>query len=472
MARYIIDKIYRLRGWYKLPTGLYDTNQRTAVFFDSQIYELLLNCDAVHDFDESSLSGHQKKILEKLIEEKTIRKAGRWDILLPEQRYRTYPARYRKSAHWSITGGCNLKCRHCFMSAPHAKHGSPSTKQLMDIIDQFEECGIFNVDITGGEPLIRKDFEQIVRRLNDKDIRINTIYTNGWLVDGSILDMLEQNGTHPSFNISYDGAGKHDFLRGVPGAEERVIRALRLLKERNYSVSCSMSLHRGNIDTLRGTVKLLSGLGVRSLKCSSMIDAGEWTDPELEGLHLSLKEEFEAAEKYIPRYFEDDAPLNIMLDGAFMFEKNNPEGWGIYYKRECTRDEENDTLSCSVLKDSFYLGADGMVAPCQGMCDTGFAKNFNSLRDHRLSDILRESDYVRLSYATVGDVRRGNDKCRNCDYIDRCSASCRNSALMEDGNYYGADPAACYFFENGWEKRITDAAQGPYEEYLRRNPTG
>ena len=129
------------------------------------MYQMLLHCDANHDFDENSLSDHQKKIFAKLIEEKTIRKAGRWDILLPEQRYRTYPARYRKSVHWSITGGCNLKCRHCFMSAPHAKHGSPSTGQLMDMIDQFEEYGIFNVDITGGEPLIRKDFEQIVRRL-------------------------------------------------------------------------------------------------------------------------------------------------------------------------------------------------------------------------------------------------------------------------------------------------------------------
>ena len=63
-----------------------------------------------------------------LTDEEVIREAGRWDFLLEEQRYHAYPARYRRNVHWSITGTCNLRCRHCFMSAPHAKHGMPSTR--------------------------------------------------------------------------------------------------------------------------------------------------------------------------------------------------------------------------------------------------------------------------------------------------------------------------------------------------------
>ena len=470
MERYIIDKRYRLRGWYKLPTGLYDTARRQAVFFDPQFYELLLQCNADHDFDADLLSDQERTFLEKLIAEKIIRPAGKWDILLPEQEYQAYPARYRKSVHWSVTGACNLKCRHCFMSAPHAKHGSPTTEQLLDIIDQFEECGIFNVEITGGEPLIREDFEEIVQRLKEKDIRINTIYTNGWLVNEKLLDMLEENGMHPSFQLSFDGIGKHDFLRGVPGAEEKTIEALKLLKERGHTVSCSMCLHKGNIDTLRDSVKLLARLGVSSLKCGSMMDMGEWQSPELKELHLSQEEELETFEDYIPLYFEDDAPLGIMMSGAFLYEKGNPNGWGIYYKRECPREEEDRMLSCPVLKGAFYLGADGLVAPCQGMCDTSFAKHFPGLKEQRLSDILKESDYVRYSYATVGDVRRGNDECRKCDFVDRCAASCRNSALIEGDNYYGVDPEACFFFRNGWEERIKKVAQPAYEEYIKRNP--
>jgi radical SAM protein with 4Fe4S-binding SPASM domain len=470
MARYIIDKRYRLRGWYKLPAGLYDTVCRQAVFFDPHLYELLLGCNAGHDFDKDTLSEKEVKFLESLLKEKIIRNAGRWDVLLPEQRYKVYPARYRKTVHWSITGACNLKCRHCFMSAPHAKHGSPTTEQIMDVIDQFEECGIFNVDITGGEPLIRKDFETIVRRLQEKEIRINTIYTNGWLVNDRLLDILEQNGMHPAFQLSFDGIGQHDFLRGVPGAEEKTICALKLLKERNHHVSCSMCVHKGNSETIRDSVKLLAELGVKSLKCGSMMNMGEWQSPDIKKLHLSEEESLEIIERYIPLYFEDGAPLSIMLEGAFVFEKDNPDGWGIYYKRECSQEEENDTLACPVLKDSFYLGPDGMVAPCQGMCDTDFAQSFSDLHSQRLCDILKESEYVRLSYATVGDVRRRNDECRKCEYVDRCAGSCRHSALIEGNNYYGVDPQACYFFKNGWEERITAAAQKAYEAYMKRKP--
>ena len=40
--------------------------------------------------------------------------------LLPDQEYRLYPNRYIKTAHWSITGKCNYKCKQCYMSAPDA----------------------------------------------------------------------------------------------------------------------------------------------------------------------------------------------------------------------------------------------------------------------------------------------------------------------------------------------------------------
>ena len=105
-----------------------------------------------------------------------------------------------------------------------------------------------------------------------------------------------------------------------------------------------------------------------------------------------------------------------------------------------------------------------------GMCDTGYASNFPSLHEQRLSEVLQDSKVVELAYASVRDVRNGNDECRSCDYLDRCSGGCRNSALMAGDNYYGVDPGVCYFFKNGWEERIRAVAQPAFEKYLRRNP--
>lgn len=467
--KYIIDTRYRLRGWHGAPTGVYDTQKHEAHFVAPALYKLVMKCDAAQDIDPEALPEKEAKFLKELLAEKVVRPAGRWDFLLPEQRYHAYPARYRKSVYWSITGACNLRCRHCFMSAPHTKHGAPIHEEIINIADQLAECGVFNASLTGGEPLIREDFLDIVDALAEREITLTTIYTNGWLVNEELLDSLEKRGVHPSFQLSFDGIGWHDFLRGVPGAEEKTIAALKLLQERKYSVSVSMCIHRKSVHVLRDSVRLLASLGVTSVKCGSMMEQGEWASPDVAALQLTKQEELEMFEKYIPQYFEDDAPLSIMMSGAFLYEKSS-DHWGIFYHRECPADQEDKRLSCPVLGESFYIGADGVVAPCQGMCDCDFGKNFPTLKEKPLREILTDSDYVKLSYATVGDVRRGNDACRTCEFIDRCAGSCRNSALLNGDNYYGVDPDACYFFKNGWEERIRAVAQPAFDVYIKRCP--
>ena len=467
--KYILDERFRLRGWQGRPTGLFDTKRKATAFLPKPLYLRLMYCDGAHDLDETQLPEDEKKFIEDVKAASIIRPAGFLEFLKPEQEYKTYPAPYKRSVHWSVTGACNLKCRHCFMSAPHAKHGAPTYEQIISIADQLADCGVFDVGITGGEPLIREDLFDIIDALNERDIGVSTIYTNGWLVDEAFLDGLDKRGVHPSFQISFDGVGWHDFLRGVPGAEERTIHALKLLQERDYSVSVSMCMHRNNRQVLRESVNLLASLGVRSLKCGPMMELGEWMQPELQGLKLTREEELRMFEEYIPQYFEDDAPLSIMLSGVFMYTPGDPQ-WDIYDHRECSAEEEDSVHSCGVLISNFYIGADGMVCPCMGMADCGYAKNFQNLFETPLKDILSGERFTKLCRATVGEIRSANPKCRECKYVDRCTGGCRNSALLAGDDYYGLDPEICWFFENNGEERIKKAAEGAFEAYLKRNP--
>ncbi len=467
--RYLLDRRYRFRGWHGAPYGIYDSKAHSALFFDEALYRLLMRCDAVQEIETEKLAGREARFLERLEQEGVVRQAGLWDFLREDQKYHAYPARYRRVAHWSVTGACNLKCRHCFMSAPHAKHGSPTHEQLVRTVEQLAECGVFSVEITGGEPLIRDDLPKIVSLLNERGIALETIYTNGWLVDGPFLDMLEAHGVRPGFQLSFDGIGCHDYLRGVPGAEERTVRALRLLQARGYSTAVSMCLHRNNASVLRDSVNFLASLGVSSVKCGAIMDLGEWKAPEAEALKLTREEELSIFAAYIPQYFADGAPLALMLSGAFAYTPGEGE-WFAGYRRECTPDEEGRALACGVLGDTFYIGADGLVSPCQGMCDCEIAGSLSSLYDRPLREILTDSEYVKLSYATVGDVRNGNGECRTCEYVGRCSGGCRNSALIAGKGYYGVDPDACSFFRGGWEERIRAAAAPAFAAYLKKHP--
>ena len=467
--KYILDRRYRLRGWHKLPTGLYDTQQHEAQFFAPESYRLLLRCDAAHEIDTDELPEKQKELMEGLLAKGIIRPAGWLDFLLPEQHYKTYPARYRREVHWSVTGECNLQCRHCFMSAPTGKHGSPSYEEIVRVADMLAECGVFRVGLTGGEPLIRSDLLRILDALREREIALTIIYTNGWLVDEKLLDALEERGMHPNFQLSFDGVGCHDFLRGIPGAEERTLNALRLLNERGYNTSVSMCVHKKNAHTIRQSVNLLASLGVSGVKCGSMMELGEWAKEEVKALQLTRTEEQQIFEGYIPQYFEDNAPVAIMLSGAFMYSPGD-DHWNIYNERRCSEEEEGDMLSCGVLAHSFYIGADGMVCPCMGMADCGFADHFPSLNKMTLSEILKDSELIKYEYATVKDIRDRNEKCRSCRFVDRCTGGCRNSVLIAGDDYYGIDTSLCEFFENGWDQRIREIAQPAFEAYLKRNP--
>lgn len=134
--------------------------------------------------------------------------------LTEHQQYHFYPNRYLRAVHWAITGRCNCRCRHCYMSAPSGKTGDYSTEECLEIIGQMEKAGIQVVNLTGGEALVRKDFFRIAERLTQAGIRIGTIMSNGFLVDEPLLKRLEQLGQKPEFNMSFDGIGCHDWLRG------------------------------------------------------------------------------------------------------------------------------------------------------------------------------------------------------------------------------------------------------------------
>ena len=205
VIRYILDRSYKLRGWYRLPCGVVGGSAREPLFIDQNYYKFLLLCDGGHEFDLDAMGDHEKEFLKDMEEKGIIHPAGPLSFLAEDQLYKEYPCRYRDEIQWSLTGACNLKCRHCFMSAPEAKHGNPSYEELVRIADQIEECGIRHVSITGGEPLIRSDFLQIVDLLIERGIEMTQIYTNCMLVNEQLLDELEKRSLKPVFRLALTG---------------------------------------------------------------------------------------------------------------------------------------------------------------------------------------------------------------------------------------------------------------------------
>lgn len=369
------------------------------------------------------------------------------------QEYHRYNNQFKESVQWSITGRCNYRCKHCFMSAGEGIFGEPSLEQCIKTIGEFEKCGVRRVGITGGEPLIRSDFWQIIDELIKHNIAIITIYSNGALVNRELLDGLKERGISPAFQISYDGPGWHDWLRGIDGAEREALDAFRLLRDYGIPVSSAMALHRHNRDTIRETVKILHEAGCCALKINVTAPEGQWKNHPED--FISDEEGFGQYLKYIPQYFEDGAPVDIILDGAFAYNTKKKE-YEIPYDKGLTDTYENVPVCRSILSN-MYLSPEGVVMPCMSMIDESVADKYPNAFETPLQEILTESSYIKDMRCEVSEYMKHNPECVKCKYTYNCKGGCRASGVLGGKDYYAPDMKACAFFRNGWYERFIEA---------------
>lgn len=137
---YKLHERYVLRGWEKLPYAVQDTQTESTNFVDQTTFQAVSFCDGMMDVDSPLLLPIHKEIIGKLKNIGAIKQCSFGDKLQEKQKYRMIPCRFIKRAHWSITGKCNLRCRHCYMSAPQAKYDELSHEQCLNIVQLQRLC--------------------------------------------------------------------------------------------------------------------------------------------------------------------------------------------------------------------------------------------------------------------------------------------------------------------------------------------
>ena len=105
----------------------------------------------------------------------------------------------------SLTDKCNLRCSYCNPIDLPKGHFANSNKMSVDEIDTiagvFVQLGVKKIRLTGGEPLVRKDAKEIIRRLSKYPVEL-VITTNGVFVH-EFIDKFREAGIQ-SVNVSLD----------------------------------------------------------------------------------------------------------------------------------------------------------------------------------------------------------------------------------------------------------------------------
>ena len=443
---------YALRGWKGLPYGIMDTQNGATMFLDGIGFQAASFCDGMTDLDSPLVLPTHREAIEKLRQFGVIEECLAGQELDPFQKHRKSESHFVSSLHWSITGKCNMNCRHCFLSAPEAKYGELATEECLSIIDQIADANIGKVSLTGGEPLVREDFWQLVDALLAKRIVIHQIYSNGLLLTDEFLQELSSRQMNPTIFLSLDCTGGHDWMRGIEGAEKAVMRAIERTHEHGFSMAIETALHKGNLPQLMATYHLLKSLGVHSWKVSATVGVGNWAQ-EKGQYDLSQKEFFDPYLELIEQYQRDGAPLTIQLGGFYFCEKGSNQ-----YKVPILKFDGSERMLkqpvCRSARLNPYVMADGTLLPCIPMTGTFLEDEMPTLRKTPISAAMEDSRFFELIDMRLETLLQHNKECDSCEYKLQCGMGCRAQAMLATGDYYGIDPESCFFYQNKYKEKI------------------
>src|SRR5882672_1566500 len=107
------------------------------------------------------------------------------------------------SALFELTFVCNHACSFCYNCLTGQKE--MSTAEMFDALQKLADFNILYLTLTGGEPLVRRDFFEIARRARELGFALR-IYTNAYLIDQPMAKKIKEIANPVEMEISIHGA--------------------------------------------------------------------------------------------------------------------------------------------------------------------------------------------------------------------------------------------------------------------------
>lgn len=189
-----------------------------------------------------------------------------------------------KSLFIEMTTACNEQCRHCGSNCerivPENLLSTDEIKSFLDSVKEDFDISDIRLCITGGEPLLRSDFFEIMDYANSLGFAWG-MTSNGTLIDADVASRLKRAGMR-TISVSLDGLGEvHDWFRRSEGSYEKTVQGIRnLVNEDFMHVQITTVVHKKNIGQLGKMYREFQKLGVRSWRVINVEPIGRARDQE------------------------------------------------------------------------------------------------------------------------------------------------------------------------------------------------
>jgi MoaA/NifB/PqqE/SkfB family radical SAM enzyme len=218
-----------------------------------------------------------------------------------------------------LTENCQARCVTCdYWKAHHSDHINTAT--AIRLVARLGGIGITTLRFTGGEPLLRRDFFDILNSTDPTPFTTIGLQTNGLLLQRMADKVNESPITHVT--VSLDAIGqRNDHIRGVSGYFDRAIAGLEMLEGKTCIIAMTLNqLGAGDLDALIDHAERLGGYLACNLPDNRLYFLGDanldglWPDDDaidtmMETLTARLATQFARYEvDYIRRYLRSGGP--------------------------------------------------------------------------------------------------------------------------------------------------------------------
>ncbi len=329
---------------------------------------------------------------------------------------------------WEITHRCNAKCLHCYSSSGPDAATDPelNTREALSVIEQLAEAGVLMLAFSGGEPILRKDWEVLVGHAAGHGLGTN-VGTNGSTVSAPVARRLKDLGVR-SVTVSIDSheSEVHDRFRQLPGLFRKATTAVRLLADAGVRVVVGFTPTKINWRHGHQVIDLAQRLGAAAVNLSEYVPAGRGTT-DLALSPVELREVLEEWIGYRDRYKDSiqiiwhDCRVGMLAPAS----------------------EKRNYLGCGAGRLVARICPDGTVTPCVFLPDP-----IGSLKKRTFREVWAGSSLMAQFRQRSGYIS-GN--CGECEHLNTCGGCRAVARAYSGGNALAGDPH-CWVKEESTSK--------------------
>ncbi|BAA80656.1 PqqE homolog [Aeropyrum pernix K1] len=356
---------------------------------------------------------------------------------------------------WESTKACLLACKHCRAEAlTEPQPGELSTREALALVDQVVEFGrpYPILVITGGDPLMRRDFWRILEYAVSQGLRVAVAPSVTPLLTREVVRRMARMGV-ARISISIDSGlpEVHDAIRGVPGTFKASVNIVREALAAGLPVQINTTVMKPTVDSLPETLKLLLDLGVDVWEVFYVVPTGraarilDLTPSEWEDVSNYLYD----ASRYGVLVRTVEGPMfrrialtRRLLENMGLDWRNRLRPGSLYHKLarktlELLGDPPGEaraqTTGTRDGKGVIFVSNKGLVYP------SGFLPYpVGDVRKSSLKEIYQSSPELEGLRKAVFKGR-----CGRCEFSQLCGGS-RARAYSYTGDPLGEDPACAY----------------------------